>query len=499
MTAIKTKKAITVFLLLILNQFDGIPLCADTIFLKNGMRMDVERAWKEKGMVKYEMYGTVYSYSTDEVARIETGQGETNKGRFGAEGSGKAPPPEKRHEPAVNHSRKFSELYQDKKWKKAARFGDQLFRQNPQNKSTRNLLARFYLDYSDYLRKKGNLQEEIQALKKSLYYHPKQSEGMKKLTSALVLSATREFSKRDYDAAKMLSLEAAGFDDKNPDPYVLLGKIAYNNDDYNGARLNWKKALRREPDDAAVQSLLRSLEKDRTVEKTLRVYESGNFILKFEGKRKQVVVDRTINVLNRAYQDVGSELSVYPDEKIYVLVYPESDLKKLDYLPDWSAGRYDGKIRISEDMCIKSDYFEAVIYHEYTHSLVHILGGRRVPLWLNEGMAEYMSRKSKPAKHIRSRERLMQSAAETDRLIPVHVLAEINGYGLTRLPVPMIQLVYAQSEAFVTFLVKRYSIYDIKQVIKETGEGVPAETAIKKILHSDLSALDKAWRRELSN
>ena len=102
------------------------------------------------------------------------------------------------------------------------------------------------------------------------------------------------------------SLEAAGFDRENPDPYVLLGKIAYNNDDYNGDRINWRKAFKRKPDYAAVQSLLRSLEKDWNVENNFRLYESGNFILKFEGKRKQLVVDKTTKGLNRAYQVVSS-------------------------------------------------------------------------------------------------------------------------------------------------------------------------------------------------
>ena len=72
MTAIINQRAMAVFLLLILNQFEGVALCADTIFLKNGMRMDVERAWKENGEVKYAMCGAVYSRFTGEVARIET-------------------------------------------------------------------------------------------------------------------------------------------------------------------------------------------------------------------------------------------------------------------------------------------------------------------------------------------------------------------------------------------------------------------------------------------
>jgi tetratricopeptide (TPR) repeat protein len=500
MVKMKILTTINLGLFFIIILFSSVPAYADTIYLKNGMRMDVERAWREKRQIKYEMFGSVYSYSVDEVVRIEKGGEEKadEEDAIAADHDASFSSGNKK-DLMDNYSKEFVQLYQNKKWDEAISVGKEMYRLAPQNKAVCDMLSHFYLDYAAYLRKSGKPKEEIKALKKSLSYTPKHKTVLKKLTAALVLSASRELSNRNYDAAKMLSMDAAGFDNENPDPYVLLGKIAYNTDDYNGARLNWRKALKRKPDYAGVQSMLRSLEKDRKVEDNLRVYESGNFILKFEGKRKQLVMDRTIKILNKAYQDVGSELSVYPDEKIYVLVYPKSDLEKLDYLPDWSAGRYDGKIRISEDMCTGSDYFEAILYHEYTHSIVHMLGGRNVPLWLNEGMAEYMSRKLKPSKYVHSREKLLLSAAEKNSLIPIDALTKINGYGLSRLPVPMIQLMYAQSEAFVTYLVKRYSIYDIKRVIKETGKGVSPESSIRRRLHSDVKTLDQDWRKQLAS
>ena len=42
----------------------------DTIFLKNGMRLDVEKIWEKGGEIKYEMYGSVYSYPKDDVSQI---------------------------------------------------------------------------------------------------------------------------------------------------------------------------------------------------------------------------------------------------------------------------------------------------------------------------------------------------------------------------------------------------------------------------------------------
>jgi hypothetical protein len=44
---------------------------ADTIILKNGMKIKVPRTWEENGMVYYEMFGSKFSYKKDEIERVE--------------------------------------------------------------------------------------------------------------------------------------------------------------------------------------------------------------------------------------------------------------------------------------------------------------------------------------------------------------------------------------------------------------------------------------------
>lgn len=61
------KKYFTVFALLAL-----FPLVAsaDTIFLKNGMRIDVKETWEEDGQIKCVMFGAVVGYPKEDVERI---------------------------------------------------------------------------------------------------------------------------------------------------------------------------------------------------------------------------------------------------------------------------------------------------------------------------------------------------------------------------------------------------------------------------------------------
>ena len=61
------KLVLTLLFLTVLPPFAS----ADTIFLKSGVRMDVDRAWEENGLVKCYIYGGIVAYSKEDVERIE--------------------------------------------------------------------------------------------------------------------------------------------------------------------------------------------------------------------------------------------------------------------------------------------------------------------------------------------------------------------------------------------------------------------------------------------
>ena len=45
---------------------------ADTIFFRNGSRLDIEETWEEGGYIKCEMYGVVVSYPKKDIERVST-------------------------------------------------------------------------------------------------------------------------------------------------------------------------------------------------------------------------------------------------------------------------------------------------------------------------------------------------------------------------------------------------------------------------------------------
>ena len=98
--------------------------------------------------------------------------------------------------------------------------------------------------------------------------------------------------------------------------------------------------------------------------------------------------------LQAAYQDLGRAYGYYPEADIPVLLYARDDFAAVTRSPAWAGAVYDGKIRVPlggvESM---SPPLRALLYHEYTHVLVRFLGKGRVPVWLNEGLAEVAGRR----------------------------------------------------------------------------------------------------------
>ena len=128
-----------------------------------------------------------------------------------------------------------------------------------------------------------------------------------------------------------------------------------------------------------------------------------------------------------------------------------------------------------------------------THELTHILVGRAaggtaalVPLWLNEGLAEYGN-----LDQGLSYQYYLEWAVDTGRLKPFSSLTSFPGD-------PSLNLVaYGQSRSFVTYLIDTYGGDHIAQVLALISEGNPGESAIRFVYGESLRTLENEWRYQL--
>jgi len=477
---------------------------SDTIYFKNGTRLDIEKSWEEEGKIKCIMFGNEYEYNKDEIERIERNgsviriENNTPQKKEKLKKSKKSVNTNQSKEDHSLRYHKEALLFaENEEWLLAIEKEKQAHVLNPDGKTIQESLSYFYTMYAMRLFRESQLSDALKNCREALKVTPDYVPAKEGISYVYAKYAQNAYDQRDFDTAEIHLKEATRFYEDNPKTYILYGKIAYDKDNYDEAKQEWLKALEIDPNLEEVKVLLQKFSQEHRVEENFEEQKAGNFSVKFEGTDKTEKAEQAIRILNEAYLDVGNELGEYPKHEIQVIIYPRSDIQELDYYPDMAAGLYDGKIRFTEDLFSDSNYLKAVLYHEYTHVIVHIMGGRNVPIWINEGLAEYSARKFKPVSHISSRESLLKTAAEKNVIIPFKQLSITSLAGLKRLSYPLIALLYAQSDSFVTYIIEKFTIHDMRTILEYLGDGGNPQNALMDTFNYSLEELEKEWKASL--
>lgn len=123
--------------------------------------------------------------------------------------------------------------------------------------------------------------------------------------------------------------------------------------------------------------------------------ETEHFVLSYDGDRSDLLggSSQLTVPLEAAYQQFGELFGSYPVEKgrpkIRVVLYSKAQFHEATGIGHWAGGLYDGAVRVPvEDLRREKTALTRVLRHELAHAFVHELGGRGVPGWLNEGLAQ---------------------------------------------------------------------------------------------------------------
>lgn len=496
---------ISITLLFVIGIF-STPSTADTIYFKNGTRLDIESTWEENGKIKCRLFGNEVEYEKSEIERIERnenvipieGTKDTNDSVKKNKESPTAVQPSKESMSLEYH--KEAQLLAEKgMYVEAIRKEKQANILQPDQIEILKALSYYHTMYAKKLFQRGQLESTLKYCHDALKYTPDYMPANEGISQVYVMYAQNAYDQRDFDSAEMYLRDAERYYDNNATLHVLNGKIAYDSGLYDEAKQEWGMALEINPQLDEAKMLLKKISQEYRVEKNFDEQVTGNFSVKYEGADTSENAEVAIAILNEAYIDVGNEMGKYPKHEIQVIIYPKSDIQELDYYPDMAAGLYDGKIRITEDLFNDENYLKAVLYHEYTHVLVHMIGGRNVPIWLNEGLAEYQSRMFKSADQKSQRKNLLKNAAKMNIMIPFNQLSITSLAGLKKLSYPLIALLYSQSDSFVTYLIDKFTINDIRTLLESLENGEDAQTAIVDIFNYSLEDLESEWKSTLLN
>ena len=127
--------------------------------------------------------------------------------------------------------------------------------------------------------------------------------------------------------------------------------------------------------------------------------------------------------------------------------------------------------------------------HEVMHIIVHRAGDsiyRRVPAWLDEGLAEYANVDPGYSYDI-----ALEFAVETDRLLPHVYMPAMPGKAED------VIIFYGQSRSIVRMMIEVFGPEKMKQLMAEMKEGKDVDDALTTVYGMDRAELDSAWRRAI--
>jgi tetratricopeptide (TPR) repeat protein len=473
----------------------ALPARADTIFFKNGARLDIAKTWQADGQIKCELYGQEAGYPLKDVLRVEKNTAPPAPADNGGAPVGQQTAAGIRRElDILTLHNAAMELADKGSIRDALDKEKQAYKLNPDNERVRTSLGVLYNSLGVEKQQQGDYEGALQLLRSAEEYAPQELQIKKNIAVVYIEMARQAMEKNDYRQAQALLDTATGYDPFNPHIFDSSGRIAYIGNNYAKAEQDWARALELAPNLGDVREQLQKLQKEKKLEDGFEIRERDNFSIKFEGTQNRELADALMQVLRDAYREVGRDFDLYPDSTVPVIIYPQSDLGRLAYFPDWAAGSYDGKIRFGENIWKQNLQMKAVLYHEYTHVLVRMAAGGNVPFWLNEGLAEYEARTFKAPHMIGGRKKMLHSA---QRLFPLSELADMNIPALSRLQPQAIELAYAQSESFVTWLLEKYSFRDMRSLLTRLGRGEDIQAAVRGELNEELTILEQKWREQL--
>jgi tetratricopeptide (TPR) repeat protein len=183
---------------------------------------------------------------------------------------------------------------------------------------------------------------------------------------------------------------AVELDPQFAEAFALLGQVAYERGDSALAIRSIEQASALRPHDISLTDLLERWRHESSVHTSYVEKPTGHFRILYEGGTAPGIGERVARVLETAYSSVGRTLNSYPGEILTVILYTNREFQDITRSPSWATGEFDGRIRIAVGGTLRPGALDRLATHEVVHAVVASVAPRRVPAWLNEGLATYL-------------------------------------------------------------------------------------------------------------
>jgi hypothetical protein len=177
---------------------------------------------------------------------------------------------------------------------------------------------------------------------------------------------------------------------RDPGLLALAGIAAWRSDDSRQALEYLRASLDIKPT-PEVENLYRQVEREaRGDQSTDRLY-GLRVLLRYESSVVPTETARQMTtVLDQEFIRISQQLGCSAEERVIAIVQSRDAYRKSTDAAEWSAGQFDGKIRVPVfDPKVLDRSMLRSLAHETTHACLTMLG--KWPAWLQEGIAQKLS------------------------------------------------------------------------------------------------------------
>lgn len=258
--------------------------------------------------------------------------------------------------------------------------------------------------------------------------------------------------------------------------YHIVGKAHYYREEMSKAIEAFRTALEIRDDPTIRASLQRALQEAQTAGN----YESqrlSHFIVRYEGNSMEDTGRMVIDTMDRSYSSLVSQFGFEPSERVVVILYSRRDYREIG--PDWSAGLFDGKIRVPVRGLQRLDEnIKTTLHHELAHAFIHAKAGKSAPRWLHEGLAEYVEG-TRTEQNGKLLAKVINSGQSFEQCLPS---ARCD-----------VRLFYPAAASMVDYMIQKRGMGGIRDVLTALEDGNDIDGALSRVLGYDVSALIRDW------
>jgi tetratricopeptide (TPR) repeat protein len=287
------------------------------------------------------------------------------------------------------------------------------------------------------------------------------------------------FRQGDYYYARGELKRALEIDPGAAGSRELLGDVLYQEGDLYSAIDEWQAAATLGPS-ARVSGKIDRARRENDVEGSFSRTVSRHFLLQSEGPVPRWMNRTILDILEQAFDGQRDQWGTAPAGDITVILYPGEIFHDVTRSPKWMGGRFDGKIRIPvgglQDES-DAERLRPVLVHELAHAFSRSMVPHGLPLWLEEGLAEY------------AEGQVPHRAPPFESLEAVSAALRAGGDQAYK--------AYMAAAVAVAVLIDEVSFWNLRRTLEAMGRGVPFPEALAKEALLGYDDLEESWRKRL--